>query len=85
MMTQVSRYKLTLSYDGQAFFGWQVQPEYRTVQGVLQENLEKLLQEEIYWTKKHSKPKIRFPYQKQKSIPEIRFLYHKKVGGLVCF
>lgn len=47
MMTQVSRYKLTLSYDGQAFFGWQVQPEDRTVQGVLQENLEKLLQEEI--------------------------------------
>ena len=47
MMTQVSRYKLTLSYDGQAFFGWQVQPEDRTVQGVLQENLEKLLQEKI--------------------------------------
>ena len=47
MMTQVSRYKLTLSYDGQAFFGWQIQPEDITVQGVLQENLEKLLQEKI--------------------------------------
>ncbi|MEC8757584.1 MAG: tRNA pseudouridine(38-40) synthase TruA, partial [Bacteroidota bacterium] len=47
MMTQVSRYKLTLSYDGQEFFGWQVQPEDITVQGVLQENIEKLFQEKI--------------------------------------
>ena len=47
MMTQVSRYKLTLSYDGQAFFGWQIQLEDITVQGVLQENLEKLFQEKI--------------------------------------
>jgi tRNA pseudouridine38-40 synthase len=33
-------WKITLSYDGTAFYGWQVQPERPTVQGVLAAALE---------------------------------------------
>jgi len=39
--------KLTLEYDGTDFFGWQVQSERRTVQGVVQESLRTLLQEPV--------------------------------------
>lgn len=38
------RVKLTIHYDGAAFFGWQVQSEGRTVQGVLESALERLTQ-----------------------------------------
>lgn len=41
------RIKLTLEYDGTAFSGWQVQPDQRTVQGVLQENLSAMMGSEI--------------------------------------
>ncbi|MFL5399359.1 MAG: tRNA pseudouridine(38-40) synthase TruA, partial [Myxococcales bacterium] len=34
--------KLTLEYDGAPFDGWQVQPNGPSVQGVLQEAIEKL-------------------------------------------
>jgi len=37
------RIKLTLEYDGTDFSGWQVQPDGRTVQGVLQESLGKIM------------------------------------------
>lgn len=37
-----NRLKLTLHYDGSAFFGWQIQREERTVQGVIQSALERL-------------------------------------------
>jgi len=37
------RFKLTLAYDGTDFHGWQVQPEGRTVQGVLQETLTRIV------------------------------------------
>lgn len=37
------RYRLTLSYDGSAFCGWQVQPDAPSVQGTLQEKLSMLL------------------------------------------
>lgn len=39
---QDRRIKLTLHYDGGAFFGWQVQPGARTVQGELEASLSRL-------------------------------------------
>lgn len=43
-------YVLLLSYVGTRFHGWQVQPNLRTVQGVLTESLERLFQQEIKLT-----------------------------------
>jgi tRNA pseudouridine38-40 synthase len=39
--------KLTLAYDGTEFHGWQVQPQLRTVQGELQQALQKLFNHEV--------------------------------------
>src|SRR5882724_4981776 len=39
--------KLTLAYDGSDFHGWQIQPNLRTIQGVLQQALEKLFNHEV--------------------------------------
>jgi tRNA pseudouridine38-40 synthase len=39
--------KLTLAYDGTNFHGWQVQPQLRTVQGELQQALQKLFNHEV--------------------------------------
>ena len=39
--------KLILEYDGVQFHGWQIQPNVRTVQGVLEATLSKLLQHEV--------------------------------------
>ena len=36
------RLKLTLHYDGSGFHGWQLQPDHRTVQGVLEAALSRL-------------------------------------------
>ncbi|MBI5420290.1 MAG: tRNA pseudouridine(38-40) synthase TruA [Deltaproteobacteria bacterium] len=41
------RVNLTLSYDGTAYLGFQVQPNGPTVQSVLEEALERLLQESV--------------------------------------
>src|SRR4051812_9184311 len=38
--------KLTLSYDGTEFFGWQTQPNFRTVQETLEQAIAKLTGEE---------------------------------------
>ncbi len=39
--------RLTVAYDGTAYFGWQVQPDRPTVQGVLQEAFFKLTGERV--------------------------------------
>lgn len=39
--------KLTLEYDGTNFYGWQFQPNLRTVQGELEQALASLLQEQV--------------------------------------
>ena len=36
------RFSLTVQYDGAGFHGWQIQPDQRTVQGVLQDTLGRL-------------------------------------------
>lgn len=39
--------KLTVEYDGSDFAGWQVQPEQRTVQGVIESSLESFIHRSI--------------------------------------
>jgi len=43
----MKRYKMTLSYFGKDFSGWQIQPDSLSVQQMLQEKLTLLLKEEI--------------------------------------
>jgi tRNA pseudouridine38-40 synthase len=42
-MSALRNFKITLAYDGTNFFGWQAQPEKRTVQSVLEETLSTIL------------------------------------------
>jgi tRNA pseudouridine38-40 synthase len=39
----VRNIKLTIAYDGTEYHGWQIQPGFRTIQGVLREAIEELL------------------------------------------
>jgi tRNA pseudouridine38-40 synthase len=39
--------KLVLEYDGSRFSGWQIQPDRRTVQGILEETLEVILRHPV--------------------------------------
>lgn len=41
-------YKLSLSYDGTDFHGWQRQPDERTIQGVLEGSLTKITRKKIH-------------------------------------
>ena len=45
--SQVKRYLVKLEYDGSEFVGWQIQPEGRTVQSVLEDALERLYSEVV--------------------------------------
>jgi len=44
----MQNYKLSLSYDGTDFYGWQRQPDKRTIQGVLEESLAKITRKKIH-------------------------------------
>jgi len=39
----LSRYKIIIQYDGTKFFGWQLQKNKRTIQGVLEETIKLIL------------------------------------------
>ncbi|MDP3981896.1 MAG: tRNA pseudouridine(38-40) synthase TruA [Chlamydiota bacterium] len=38
----MTKYKMTIAYDGTAYHGWQIQPDQATIQGVLEEVLFKI-------------------------------------------
>jgi tRNA pseudouridine38-40 synthase len=40
-------FKITLAYDGADFYGWQVQPERRTIQGTLADAIERVTGERV--------------------------------------
>lgn len=40
-------YKLTIAYDGTAYCGWQIQPNGRTIQEILQDKLAIILRQEV--------------------------------------
>ena len=43
----MQNYKITISYDGTDYHGWQRQPKKRTIQGLIEENLSKITQKKI--------------------------------------
>ena len=43
----MQNYKLIISYDGTDYHGWQRQPKKNTIQGLLEENLNKIAQKKI--------------------------------------
>lgn len=45
--TKLRNIKLTLSYDGTDFYGWQYQPDQPTVQGTIKSALERMLSEQV--------------------------------------
>lgn len=47
MLAHRRTFCLTIEYDGTDFYGWQVQPNRRTVQGVLQEKLGSILDQSV--------------------------------------
>ncbi len=43
-------FKLTIEYDGTDYHGWQVQPGMRTIQGVLEEAMARIMEEPVHVT-----------------------------------
>ncbi len=41
------RYQILIEYEGSKFFGWQIQKKGKTIQGLIQKNVSKLLKERI--------------------------------------
>ena len=41
------RYQILIEYEGTSFRGWQIQKKGKTLQGLIQEKISKLLKEEI--------------------------------------
>lgn len=50
MKEKINNYKLTISYDGTHYGGWQVQPNAVTIQQKLQETLKIITQEDVHVT-----------------------------------
>ena len=46
----MNNFKINIQYDGTNYYGWQIQPDKITVQGVLKKNIELILQESIILT-----------------------------------
>lgn len=46
-MAKINYYKLEIAYDGHCYFGWQIQPNVRTVQGELNGALEKICKSSV--------------------------------------
>ena len=42
----MAKFKLTISYDGSDFMGWQRQPNLRTIQGTIENILRKVLNDD---------------------------------------
>jgi len=43
----MTNFKLSIQYDGTNYFGWQIQPSQTTVQGIIKDKLELILQENL--------------------------------------
>lgn len=48
MASKVKNFKLTISYDGSDFFGWQTQPGKRTVQDTLEKIIQEITQKKAH-------------------------------------
>jgi tRNA pseudouridine38-40 synthase len=47
-VSSVRRIKLTVAYDGTGYCGWQIQPNGKTIEGVLDEAIERLTGEKVH-------------------------------------
>ena len=59
----MKRVKLIVAYDGTNYCGWQVQPNGITIEQVLNENLSKLLGEEIAVTGATGRTPVYIPWE----------------------
>ena len=41
------RYQILIEYDGSRYFGWQIQKKGKTIQGIIQKKISKLLKEKV--------------------------------------
>lgn len=59
----MKRVKLIVAYDGTNYCGWQIQPNGITIEQVLNENLSKLLGEEITVTGASRTDSVYIPWE----------------------